>query len=87
VAVARYYFHLADQRETIPDDEGIEITGMAEAYKLVLQTVEELRAESPSMAAEWRGWELEVADASGVVVFSISLDEPLCDSPICHLFH
>jgi hypothetical protein len=75
--VARYHFHLVDRHETIPDEEGLEVTDLAEACKQALRTIEELRPTRPSMAAEWKGWKLEIANASGAVVVSINLDEPL----------
>jgi hypothetical protein len=73
--VARYYFHLVSPHEVILDDEGVEVTDLAEARAEALKTIDELRRESPSAAEGWEGWRLDVADAAGSVVFSISLDE------------
>jgi hypothetical protein len=74
--VARYYFHLVSEHEVILDREGVEVADLAEAGAEALKAVEELRQEGPSAATDWAGWWLEVTDASGVVVFSISLDGP-----------
>jgi hypothetical protein len=73
--VTRYYFHLASQHETIPDEDGVEVTALAEACAEAVGVVEELRQSNPAAAAKWKGWSLDVADASGAIVFSISLDE------------
>ncbi len=75
--MARYYFHLADQHEAIPDNDGLEVSDLVEACSQTRKAVEEFRQESPSMAAEWHGWRLDIADASGAVVFSICLDGAL----------
>jgi hypothetical protein len=66
---------LASQHETIPDQDGVEVTDVAETYAAARQAIKEFRSESPS--TEWRGWRLDVTDASGAIVFSISLDEPI----------
>jgi hypothetical protein len=68
---------LASQHETIPDEDGVELTDSAEACAEAVRAVEELRRNTPAAAAKWKGWRIDVADASGAVVFSISLDEPL----------
>ena len=72
----QYYFHLVDQHDAIPDKDGLEVTDLAKARAEALDAIEEFRREYPSTAAEWEGWRLNVADGSGAVVFSISLDEP-----------
>ena len=74
--MARYYFHLVSQHEVILDKDGVEVADLAAAGAEALKAIEELRRESPSAATGWAGWWLEVTDASGVVVFSISLDDP-----------
>jgi hypothetical protein len=68
---------LVDRHEIIPDEEGLEVTDLAIACREIMRTVEEVRRKSPSTAAAWRGWRLDVADAAGTIVFSISLDAPL----------
>jgi hypothetical protein len=71
--VPRYYFHLISQHRTIPDHDGVEVTDLAEAYAVAREAVEEFRRETPTRTLE--GWRLEATDASGGVVFSISLKE------------
>jgi hypothetical protein len=68
---------LASQHELLPDQDGIEVTDLAEACAEAVRVVEELRRNDPSAVAKWKGWRIDVADASGTVVFSIRLDDPL----------
>ncbi|WP_046869143.1 DUF6894 family protein [Microvirga massiliensis] len=72
-----YHFHLVSRHNIIPDEEGLEVTDLAMTCKEVIRTIEESRRESPSTAAEWKGWRLNVADVAGTIVFSIGLDDPL----------
>ena len=74
--MARYYFHLADRHETIPDEDGLEVSDLAKAHAEALKVIEEFRTENPTMATEWEGWRLDVANGSGAIVFSINLDAP-----------
>jgi hypothetical protein len=73
--VARYYFHLISWHDSILDEEGLELADLAEARVEVLNAIEELRRENPVAATGWAGWRLDVTDAAGVVVLSISLDD------------
>jgi hypothetical protein len=70
--VARYYFHLADRHETIPDEDGLEVSDLAKAHAEALKVIEEFRTENPTMATEWEGWRLDVADGSGAVDWEAS---------------
>jgi hypothetical protein len=74
--MARYYFHLVNQHDAVPDEDGLELIDLAKAGDEILLAVQEFRRENPPAADGWRGWRLNVADGSGAVVFSISLDEP-----------
>jgi hypothetical protein len=35
--------------------------------------IRDLRQEDPSVARDWSGWTLDVADATGAVLFSVDL--------------
>ena len=74
--MARYYFHLISWHDSILDEDGLEVADLAEARIEVLNAIEELRRENPVAATGWEGWRLDVTDAAGVVVLSISLDDP-----------
>lgn len=73
----RYYFNLTDGEEVIRDEEGIELSDIQAAVGYALEVVEELRTEDPFNSAHWRGWRLEIVDASGRTVQRIPLDPPL----------
>ncbi|WP_046867574.1 DUF6894 family protein [Microvirga massiliensis] len=75
--MARYYFHLVDRHEIIRGEKGLEVADLATARREAMRAIEEVRSKSPSTAANWKGWRLDVADAAGTIVFSISLDDPL----------
>ena len=72
----RYYFNLTSGDEVIRDRDGIELSDIHSALLHAMKAVEELRAEDPSSSQEWKGWRLEIVDASGRLVHSLSLDQP-----------
>ncbi len=71
---ARYFFNLTNGETMIRDEEGIVASSIRAAVVSALEAVEELRAQDPSNSDEWRGWRLEIVDASGQTVQSIPLD-------------
>ncbi len=73
-APARYYFNLTDGATMIRDEEGILACSLQAAVVSAMEAVEELRAQDPSHADEWRGWRLEIVDASRQAVQTIPLD-------------
>ena len=71
----RCYFHLVNGSETIRDTEGLEIADLDQAYAETLEAVQILAKEEGEAHGTWAGWHLEVCDASGAVLFSLSLDQ------------
>ena len=71
---ARYFFNLTNGAVMIRDEEGIETSSIQAAVVSAMEAVEELRAQDPLNSEEWRGWWLEVVDASGQAVQTIPLD-------------
>ncbi len=74
--LARYYFNLTDGEVMVRDEVGVEAASIQAAMISALEVVEELRADDPSNSDEWRGWRLEIVDASGRTLQSIPLDFP-----------
>ncbi|WP_224313130.1 DUF6894 family protein [Microvirga puerhi] len=72
----RYFFNLTNGQEAIRDEEGMEVSNVQAALASALEAIEELRAADPSYSEDWRGWHLEVVDASGRIVQRF----PLVDS-------
>jgi len=73
--VKRYYFHLVDGNDIIPDHVGVEATDLEEARREALKAIHEFRRESPGSAAEWKDWRIDVADDSGTTLLSINLSD------------
>ena len=71
---ARYYFNLTNGETMIRDEDGVEAGSIQAAVVSAMEAVEELRAQDPSNSEEWRGWWLEVVDASGQAMQAIPLD-------------
>jgi hypothetical protein len=74
--VKRYYFHLVDSYDLIPDEVGIEIADLAQARLEALEAVHEFRQECAPTAFPPGDWRIEVTDAFGAVAFRIELSGP-----------
>jgi hypothetical protein len=70
----RCYFHLVCGSEVLPDSEGVEVTDLDVARTQAVAAIQELAQENEADAAAVVGWRLDVSDASGKVLFSVSLD-------------
>ena len=68
------YFNLAYGHQTIVDDEGVEVEDLDQARTLALEAAAEMIQAGEAQIEDWRGWQLEAADASGAVLFTISPD-------------
>jgi len=69
----RLYFDLRDQQHTLPDVYGVEVSDMAEAWRVALEMIRKLRQEDLSTAQDWLDWTLSAVDPAGVTVFTINL--------------
>ena len=67
----RFFFHLRNAGHFIRDEEGIELPHLNIGQ--ILEALEELRIENPDLIEECSGWGLEVSDASGTVLFCVSV--------------
>jgi hypothetical protein len=68
------FFHLVHTHERILDETGIEVSDLEAAHYQAIKAIQELRQEGEADEVDWHGWQLEVTDASGKVLFSIPLD-------------
>ncbi|MBD2751058.1 hypothetical protein IC232_30980 [Microvirga sp. BT688] len=68
------FFHLVHRHERILDETGIEVSDLEAAHYQAIKAIQELRDEGEEGEVDWRGWHLEVTDASGKVLLSIPLD-------------
>jgi len=70
----RCYFNLVSSHHTVTDEEGLEVTDVAEARTFAREAVAEMVQDGIAEIAHWRGWEMEARDASGTVLFTMGLD-------------
>ncbi|WP_404295418.1 DUF6894 family protein (plasmid) [Microvirga sp. RSM25] len=70
----RCYFHLSSRHESISDDTGIEVAGLVEMQRQVVQAIEEFRQEAGLDEEDWRDWQLNVVDEAGNLLMAIQLD-------------
>ncbi len=68
------YFNLVSSHHTIIDNEGLEVADVEEARTFAREAVAEMVQEGVAEIARWRGWEVEVRDASGTVLFTVGFD-------------
>src|SRR5215213_1794096 len=73
----RCYFNLVSSHHAITDEEGLEVTDVAEARIFAREAVAEMVQDGVAEIAHWRGWEMEARDASGTVLFTMGFDAPL----------
>jgi hypothetical protein len=71
----RCYFHLVNGSETIRDADGLEVADVDQAHAEAIKAIQTLAQEDGEAFGTWAGWRLDVCDASGAVLFSISLDQ------------
>ena len=74
----RVFFNLRDKTDSIPDANGIDVVDLAEARREAERAVAEFIGQEPvlegGLKEGLKGWRLEAVDASGRVLFAISLD-------------
>ena len=71
----RYYFHLMDGHDVIPDRTGVEIADLAAASDEALEAIQQFRQEHPATADEWQDWRIEVTDAWGAIALTVGLGD------------
>jgi hypothetical protein len=70
----RCYIHLVNSHEEILDEEGIEVSDLERAEAQAMLAIDDLRNEAMEVGASWQGWRLDIADPSGRVLASLSLE-------------
>ena len=70
----RCYFHLVNSHEEILDDGGVEVSDLAHAKAQAVLAIDSLRDEAIKAGASWHGWRLDIADPSGRVWASLTLE-------------
>ena len=67
------YFNLVDAHQTLIDHRGVEVEDVEQAHRLAVEAIVEMIRKGEADIAGWRGWRMEATDASGAVLFIISL--------------
>ena len=70
----RYYFHLVNEHEAIPDDTGLELIDLQTGKVQALQVISELREEVGTAPEDWASWRLDIVSREGRRLHSICLD-------------
>ena len=70
----RGYLNLANTHQTLPDRHGVEVCDLDQVRALVHEVATEMIQQGEAEARDWRGWRIEVTDASGAVLLTIRLD-------------
>ena len=69
----RCYFNLVDAHQTLTDPHGVEVEDLDQVRRLALEAAGEMIPKGEADLAGWRGWQMKATDASGAVLFTISL--------------
>ena len=69
----RCYFNLVNAHQTLTDHHGVEVEDLDQVRRLALEAAVEMIWKGEADIAGWRGWRMEATDASGAVLFTISL--------------
>ena len=69
----RCYFHLVRDHENLIDDDGVEVSDFENAKAQATMAVTELQREGRGIVEDWSGWQLNVVDAEGCLLWSVPL--------------
>jgi hypothetical protein len=69
----RYYFHLVNGRDEIPDDTGLELLNFETVEVQALSAISELRQEVGMAAEDWTEWRMDIVSPEGRLLHSIPL--------------
>lgn len=73
----RYYFHIKSDVDFVEDPEGIELAGDAEAREEAIDAAREMLAERVRRGEVVDGYVIDVHDAAGTKVFTLSFRDVL----------
>jgi len=69
----RCYFNLVNAHQTLTDHHGVEVEDLDQVRRLALEAAVEMIRNGEADIAGWREWQMKATDASGAVLFTISL--------------
>jgi hypothetical protein len=73
----RYFLRFSDGSRVLADERGVLLPEIdhTRARAEMVQALEELLQDDDRAADAWAGWRMELANASGEVLFAINLDQ------------
>ncbi len=69
----RCYFNLIRDHEELIDDEGVLVSDFESAKAQAMMAVSELQQESCGIVEDWSGWQLNVVNEEGYLLWSVPL--------------
>ena len=69
----RCYFHLVCAHEELIDDEGVDVSDFENAKAQAIMAVRELQREARGIVEDWSGWQLNIVNAEGYLLWSTPL--------------
>ncbi len=73
----RCYFHLVSDHEEFIDGEGVDVSDLESAKAQAMMAVSELKQEACGIVEDWNGWQLNVVNAEGHLLWSVLLSAAL----------
>ena len=67
-STARYFLHLCNGELVLQDESGVELSAVDHLRDIFVQTARELQREEELSLSELDGWQVLVADATGMIV-------------------
>lgn len=67
-SAARYFFHLCNGEQMLRDESGVELSAVDHLRDIFVQTAGEMQREAKLNLPELDGWQVLVADATGMIV-------------------
>ncbi len=71
----RCYFHLVHEylHDEMIDDEGVEVADFESAKAQAMMAMVELKQEARGIVEDWSGWQLNIVNAEGDLLWSVPL--------------
>ena len=73
--VTRYYFHIRDGWNVIPDDEGMECASWGAAWVEAYASADDVAAAALRDGLPWTAGAIEIADGAGNVLGRVAVPE------------
>jgi hypothetical protein len=73
----RFYFHLRDGTQFVPDETGMDLSGMEEARREAIQSAREILADQLRNGEALDGQRIEISDDTGTVLEVVTFKDAL----------